>query len=134
MTLLSPKTTLRDDRCLTWGGLLFPLIDFACALPVCAPAQGGREPPRPQPAILRQTGQRFRILVSAVSRAWDPILPQIFCELDSRLTEIGLFGLRINQDDPHPQKKESQIEAVGMCGKTAFFSTLPIVLDSSSPP
>ncbi|KAF8773546.1 hypothetical protein HNY73_016201 [Argiope bruennichi] len=53
MTLLSPKTTLRDDRCLTWGGLLFPLIDFACALPVCAPALGGGEPPHREPAILR---------------------------------------------------------------------------------
>ncbi|GBM61217.1 hypothetical protein AVEN_65352-1 [Araneus ventricosus] len=49
--------------------------------------------------------------------------------VDSRLNRD-----RIIRDDPLPSKKEAQIVAVGMCGKTAFFSTLPIVLDSSSRP
>ncbi|GBL97590.1 hypothetical protein AVEN_49109-1 [Araneus ventricosus] len=49
--------------------------------------------------------------------------------VDSRLTGIGLSGTT-----PPPKKKEEQIAGVGMCGKTAFLSTLPIVLDSSSRP
>ncbi|GBO17726.1 hypothetical protein AVEN_240972-1 [Araneus ventricosus] len=48
--------------------------------------------------------------------------------VDSRLTGIGLSGTT------RPPQKERQIGAVEMCGKTAFFSTLPIVLDSSSRP
>ncbi|GBN51351.1 hypothetical protein AVEN_136058-1 [Araneus ventricosus] len=50
--------------------------------------------------------------------------------IDSRLNGITLSRLRITLDDP--SKKETQTAAVGMCGKTALFSTLPTVLDSSS--